>query len=78
MRDLTLNEKLGNEEFHFVDVRKYAEFAGGRVSGAKLVPFGEVEKRHTELDHVKPIYVMSRTGRRSGVAQKKLKCIYLV
>lgn len=72
---LTLNEKIGNEEFHLVDVREYAEFAGGRVEGAKLLPLGELEKRHTELDHAKPIYVMCRTGRRSGEAQKKLRSL---
>lgn len=70
---LTLNERLGNEDLHLVDVREYAEFAGGRVDGAKLMPLGEIEKRHTELDHSKPIYVMCRTGNRSGQAQKKLK-----
>lgn len=72
---LTLNEKLGKEDLHLVDVREYAEFAGGRVSGAKLLPLGEIEKRHAEIDHAKPIYVMCRTGRRSGEAQKKLKSL---
>ena len=70
---LTLNEKLGSEDLHLVDVREYAEFAGGRISGAKLLPLGELEKRSAELDHTKPIYVMCRTGNRSGQAQKKLK-----
>ncbi len=69
---LTLNEKLGNEEIELVDVREYAEFAGGRVSGAKLLPLGEIEKRHNEIDHSKPIYVICRTGNRSAQAQKKL------
>jgi rhodanese-related sulfurtransferase len=72
---LTLNEKLGNEDLHLVDVREYAEYAGGRVAGAKLLPLGDLEKRHTELDHSKPIYVMCRTGRRSGEAQKKLHAL---
>lgn len=70
---LTLNEKIGNEDLHLVDVREYAEYAGGRVEGAKLMPLGELEKRHTEIDHSKPIYVMCRTGNRSGKAQEKLK-----
>ena len=70
---LTLNEKLGNEDMHLVDVREYAEFAGGRIEGAKLLPLGEIEKRHNELDHSKPVYVMCRTGNRSAQAQKKLK-----
>lgn len=72
---LTLNEKLGNEELHLVDVREYAEFAGGRVAGAKLLPLGELEKRHSELDLTKPIYVMCRSGNRSAQAQRKLKSL---
>ena len=56
-----------------IDVREYAEFAGGRVSGAKLFPLGEIERRISELDHSKPIYVMCRTGNRSSQAQKKLQ-----
>lgn len=72
---LTLNEKLCNEDLHLVDVREYAEYAGGRVAGAKLLPLGDLENRHAELDHTKPIYVMCRTGRRSGEAQRKLKSL---
>jgi rhodanese-related sulfurtransferase len=72
---LTLNEKLGSEDLHLVDVREYAEYAGGRVSGAKILPLGDLEQRHRELDHSKPIYVMCRTGRRSGEAQKKLNAL---
>lgn len=72
---LTLNEKLGKEDLHLVDVREYAEYAGGRVEGARLLPLGELEKRHVELDHTKPVYVMCRTGNRSGRAQQKLRSL---
>lgn len=72
---LTLNEKLGNEDLQLVDVREYAEFAGGRVVGAKLLPLGELEKRNAELDRAKQVYVMCRTGSRSAQAQKKLKAL---
>ncbi len=58
---------------NLIDVREYAEFAGGRVKGAKLIPLGEIEKRHTELDRAQLIYVMCRSGNRSAQAQKKLK-----
>lgn len=71
----TLNEKLGNEDINLVDVREYAEFAGGRVAGAKLISLGEIEKRCTELDRKQTIYVMCRTGRRSAEAQKKLNAL---
>ena len=67
-----LKEVLENGEIHLVDVREQMEFAGGRVSGANLIPLGELEERHEELDHSKPIYVMCRTGRRSAEAQSKL------
>ncbi len=70
---LTLNEKLNNDDINLLDVREYAEFAGGRVEGARLLPLGDLEKRHAEIDHSKPIYVMCRTGNRSGQAQQKLK-----
>ncbi len=69
----TLNEKLENEDVNLLDVREYAEFAGGRIKEAKLLPLGEIERRHAELDHTKPIYVMCRTGNRSARAQTKLK-----
>jgi rhodanese-related sulfurtransferase len=70
-----LKEVLEDGEIHLVDVREQMEFAGGRVSGANLLPLGELEERHKELDHSKPIYVMCRTGRRSGEAQQKLKAL---
>ncbi len=72
---LTLKEKLDGDDIKLVDVREHAEFAGGRVEGADIIPLGELEKRHGELDHSKPIYVMCRTGRRSGEAQRKLKAL---
>ena len=72
---LTLNEKLENEDLHLVDVREYAEFAGGRVAGARLLPLGEIERRNAELDRSKPVYVMCRTGNRSAQAQKKLNAL---
>ena len=72
---LTLNEKLGSEDLHLLDVREYAEYAGGRVAGARLLPLGEIEKRNSEIDRSKPVYVMCRTGNRSAQAQKKLKSL---
>jgi rhodanese-related sulfurtransferase len=72
---LGLQEQLENGEIHLVDVREQMEFAGGRVSGASSIPLGELEERHKEIDHSKPIYVMCRTGRRSSEAQQKLKAL---
>lgn len=70
-----LREKLEDGEGMLVDVREYAEYAGGRVPDARLMPLGDLDSRHQELDHDKPIYVMCRTGRRSAEAQKKLRAL---
>ena len=70
---LTLSEKLNTENPQLIDVRESAEFAAGRVKKAKSLPLGELERRLAELDRVRLIYVMCRTGRRSAEAQKKLE-----
>ena len=72
---LGLREQMDNGEIHLVDVREHMEFAGGRVAGASSIPLGELEERHRELDHAKPIYVMCRTGRRSSEAQRRLRSL---
>lgn len=70
-----LNERIGSGAIDLIDVRERVEYAGGRVSGATLMPLGDIEKRHSELDHEKPVYVMCRTGRRSAEAQQKLRAL---
>lgn len=70
-----LSEQLENGNVFLVDVRERVEFAGGRVRGAKLLPLNELEQRHSELDHSKPVYLMCRTGRRSAEAQRKLQAL---
>lgn len=70
---VSLKEKLNKNDAQLIDVREYAEFAGGRVKGAKLIPLGEIENRAGEIDRDKTVYVMCRTGRRSSEAQRKLQ-----
>jgi rhodanese-related sulfurtransferase len=55
-----------------VDVREYAEYAGGRVAGARLIPLGELADRTREIDRAKPVYLICRTGRRSADARLEL------
>lgn len=55
-----------------IDVREYAEYAAGRIPGARLIPLGAIERRAEEIDRSFPVYVVCRTGRRSGEAQRKL------
>lgn len=64
---------MNGGECYLVDVREYPEYAGGRVPGARLIPLGEIERRASEIDHSKPVYVMCRTGRRSAEAQRRLR-----
>ncbi|MEZ5306314.1 MAG: rhodanese-like domain-containing protein [Pyrinomonadaceae bacterium] len=72
---LTLKDEIFEGDATLVDVREHAEYAGGRVPGAKLLPLGELEKRHQEIDHSKPIYVMCRSGNRSARAQQRLRAL---
>lgn len=70
---MTLSEELEQGDGTLIDVREYAEYAGGRAAGARLLPLDEIERRHLELDRQKPVYVMCRTGNRSARAQQKLQ-----
>lgn len=67
-----LKNHLQDGARNLIDVREYAEFAGGRVKGAKLVPLGDIEKRSAEIDPDKPVYLMCRSGKRASEAQRKL------
>lgn len=72
---LGLKDNLETSGTVLIDVRELPEFANERVSGAKLIPLGEIEKRHQEIDHNHTVYVMCRTGRRSNEAQQKLHAL---
>jgi rhodanese-related sulfurtransferase len=69
---LELSKRLGSEGAILIDVREPVEFAGSRIAGANLVPLGEIESRNGELDREKNVYLVCRSGRRSGEAQRKL------
>ncbi len=60
-----------------VDVRTAEEFKQGRIGGAVLFPYDEMERRKTEFAALagkkdRPIVVYCRTGRRSSVAADTL------
>lgn len=60
-----------------LDVREYPEYAAGHIRGARLMPLGEIERRAGEVDPSRPVYVVCRTGRRSGEARRRLKALGL-
>lgn len=72
---LGLKEQIGNGGATLIDVREFPEYSAGRVPGARLIPLGEIEKRHGEIDHSHTVYVICRTGKRGGEAQKRLRSL---
>jgi rhodanese-related sulfurtransferase len=55
-----------------LDVREQSEWDAGHVSGATLIPLGELATRMSELPKDKDIVVMCRTGVRSAKGRDAL------
>ena len=56
-----------------IDVREPVEYSAGHVSGAVLVPMGQLAARVHELDRSRPVYVICATGNRSLPAADLLR-----
>jgi rhodanese-related sulfurtransferase len=63
------------EPLQLVDVREHAEFAGGHIPGARLLPLGELHRRAAELDGSRPVVCVCRSGKRSSQAMEKLAAL---
>ncbi|WP_413382729.1 sulfurtransferase TusA family protein [Alkalihalobacillus sp. 1P02AB] len=64
-----LKRVINNREaLTILDVREKNEFDEYHIPSAVSIPMGELEKRVSELDKEKPIYVVCRTGNRSDMA----------
>jgi rhodanese-related sulfurtransferase len=55
-----------------IDVREYAEFAGGRITGAMLVPLAELRSRAASLDPKRPVVLVCHSGNRSAQGCQQL------
>ena len=55
-----------------VDVREPSEYATGHISGAKLVPLGQLEARMDELPKDRQILCVCASGSRSSMATRRL------
>jgi sulfur dioxygenase len=57
-------------DVQIVDVRESAEFTGslGHILGARLIPLAELPSRLDELDRVRPVVTVCRSGTRSAQA----------
>lgn len=58
-----------------IDVREPVEHAESHVSGAKLIPLGQIEARCGELDKSRPVMVMCQAGKRGAAAADKLRAL---
>lgn len=58
----------GDSSMTLIDVRESAEFEAGHMPGARNIPLGDVKERSSELNKETPVYLICRTGRRSGIA----------
>ena len=57
---------------YLLDVRQPEEFRSGHISGAKLIPLGELRARMNELPKTQQILVVCRSGNRSMSATRQL------
>jgi len=70
-----LNAKIAAGDCALVDVRDYAEYAGGRIAGSKLVPLGSLESGAGTLDRSRETVLICRAGRRGREAAKRLSAM---
>jgi len=60
------------DEAWLLDVREHDEWAAGHVPGATHIPLGQLGARTSELPEDRQIYVICRSGMRSGRAAQAL------
>ena len=71
---IQLERQIARQQpLQLVDVREYPEFAAGHIAGAILVPLSVLPERAGNLPRDVPITLMCRSGKRSGLAQTKLR-----
>ena len=51
-----------------LDVREDDEWAAGHIEGAMHMPMGDVPARLADLPEAQPLYIVCRSGNRSGRA----------
>jgi rhodanese-related sulfurtransferase len=68
-----LHEKLKkNDRLYILDVRQPEEFRLGHITGAKLIPLGELSNRLKELPKGREIICICASGHRIVPAARKL------
>jgi rhodanese-related sulfurtransferase len=73
LKPVDVQEKLKNGKRPLLlDVRERGELREGYISGAKLIPLGQLGNRMKELPKNREIVCVCRSGNRSRSAAKKL------
>lgn len=72
---VSLSTLLSQDACCLVDVREPVEYAEAHISGARLIPLGQVEQRASEIPRDKPLVLMCRGGVRGGQALAKLHAL---
>lgn len=57
-----------NPNIELIDVREQNEWDMIRIPQAKLIPISQFPDRYQEIDFKKEVYILCRTGARSGQA----------
>jgi rhodanese-related sulfurtransferase len=73
--DVKQAQIMNKEGALLLDVREPDEFSAGHAPNAKLIPLGQLNARLQEIAEYKdkPIVVICRSGRRSGIAVGQLQ-----
>lgn len=70
MREIDIDglrrELESDEDTTLVDVREPSEYVEAHVPGAVLIPMGQLPQRLGEVPKERPVYVICRSGNRSG------------
>lgn len=66
------DEMKSATEMQLLDVREPWEYEKGHIDGVTLIPLGELEERHGELDPSKPVLCICAGGVRSERAARFL------
>ena len=61
------------DDIQLIDVRQPDEYAFAKISGAKLIPLGDVLKRMGEIDPARETVIHCKMGGRSARAVELLK-----
>lgn len=69
----TVNSKLAEKSKpYLLDVRQPDEYRQGHISGAALIPLGELPRRTSELPRDREIICVCHSGNRSSAATRHL------